>query len=235
MSDLGATVILEVRKSLLGVFKNLQGVAQLVEQGQPLPAFDCHCPLMTLPLAFKTQLDTIPSPWAYLQSDAERRAVWQQRLGTQTQPRVGLVWSGSPGHSNDRNRSMRLEELLPHLPAGFDYICLHKEVRPMDQAALERSGIRFFGEQLHDYSDTAALTDLMDLVITVDTASPIWPVPWANRSGCCCPICPTGAGCCTAPTAPGTTRPASTARTKTGSGRRCWSGWRVICGGRWGG
>ena len=169
VSERGARVILEVRKPLLGVFTHLQGVAQRVEQGQPLPAFDYHCPLMTLPLAFQTQLNTIPSPWPYLQSDAERRAVWQQRLGPPAKPRVGLVWSGSPGHSNDRNRSMRLEQLLPYLPAGFDYICLHKEVRPIDQAALGRSGIRFVGAQLQDYSDTAALTDLMDLVITVDS------------------------------------------------------------------
>ena len=169
VSERGARVILEVRKPLLGVFTHLDGVAQLVEQGQPLPTFDYHCPLMTLPLAFQTQLNTIPSPWAYLQSDPQRREVWSQRLGLHTKPRVGLVWSGSPGHSNDRNRSMRLEQLLPHLPAGFDYICLHKEVRPIDQTGLERSGIQFLGEQLQDYSDTAALTDLMDLVITVDT------------------------------------------------------------------
>jgi hypothetical protein len=59
---LGARVILEVPKALLGLLSGLEGVDELIEKGKALPAFDCHCPLLSLPLAFKTDLTNIPKP-----------------------------------------------------------------------------------------------------------------------------------------------------------------------------
>ena len=86
-------------------------------------------------------------------------------------PRVGLVWSGNPGHGNDRNRSVSLAALLAHLPSGLDYVSLQKEIREADRETLESSGgVRFFGPELKHFADTAALCDLMDIVISVDTS-----------------------------------------------------------------
>ena len=166
----GATVLLEVPRQLTTLLAELEGVDAVLEQGKPLPAFDCHCPLLSLPLAFKTDLHTIPNAGPYLHSSASKRMQWKQRLGEKTKPRVGLVWRGSTVHKNDQNRSLPLAEWLPHLPGNFDYVSLQKEVRAEDLELLPTSSIRHFGEALQDFSDTAALCDLMDIVLSVDTS-----------------------------------------------------------------
>jgi tetratricopeptide (TPR) repeat protein len=167
---LGASVLLEVPKPLMGLLKQLEGVDILIESGSTLPAFDYHCPLMSLPLAFKTNLENIPNPEAYLTNSADQREVWSQRLGTKVKPRVGIVWSGNPSHNNDRNRSLSLERLTQQLPTVFEYVSLQKDIADSDREMLEVRKIKFFGENLHDFSDTAALCDLMDIVISVDTS-----------------------------------------------------------------
>ncbi|MCE1180851.1 MAG: tetratricopeptide repeat protein [Rhodocyclales bacterium] len=170
LAALGARVTLETQKPLLEVLRSLPGVAELVEKGQALPAQDCHCPLLSLPLAMQTKLENIPSQTPYLFSDPQKRATWSASLGPQLRPRIGLVWSGNPTHKNDHNRSLTLAQLMPWLPAGCDYISLQRDVRDADLATLATAGIRHFGEELKDFSDTAALCDLMDLVISVDTS-----------------------------------------------------------------
>jgi len=167
---LGADVLLEVPRPLMALFAGLEGVSQVIEKGAPLPQFDYHCPLLSLPLALQTRLENIPCRIPYLASTAPQRELWQRRLGPQTRPRVGLVWSGNALDKNDLQRSLRLQHVLPYLPSSFDYICLQKELRPVDQAVLEASSVRFFGAQIEDFSDTAALCDLVDLVISVDTS-----------------------------------------------------------------
>lgn len=172
LADRGARVVLEVPPQMLRLLQGLQGVHTLIARGTALPAFDLHCPLLSLPLALKTGLASIPAAQAYLQADADLVQQWSTRLGTTTKPRVGLVWSGSAEHANDGNRSVALASLLPHLPDRFEYVSLHKEVRDADRATLQaHPHIRHFGEQLQDFSDTAALVTLMDRVISVDTST----------------------------------------------------------------
>ena len=166
----GAQVLLEVPKALVPLLVGLEGVSAVIEKGAELPAFDCHCPLLSLPLACGTQLETIPAPARYLSSASSKRQAWNERLGQKTRPRIGLVWSGNAAHSNDRKRSIALAELLLYLPSGFDYISLQNELRSSDQAALQDSGIRHFVQSIHDFADTAALVDVLDLVISVDTS-----------------------------------------------------------------
>jgi len=136
------------------------------------PAVDYHCPLSSLPLAFATRLDTIPAAPSYLaRPPAERRAIWEQRLGPHDRLRVGLVWSGNPAHLNDHNRSMPLAVLASLLDVGAQFISLQKDVRPVDKALLaERGDILDLTADLSDFVDTAALIDSLDLVITVDTS-----------------------------------------------------------------
>ena len=167
---LGAQVLLEVPRPLLALFATLEGPKQLLEKGSALPHFDYHCPLLSLPLALQTQLANIPSPSPYLASTAAQRELWQRRLGPPSKPRIGLVWSGNVRDRDDLQRSLTLNALLPHLPQSCEYICLQKELRPADQDAMQASSIRFFGAHIQDFSDTAALCDLVDLVISVDTS-----------------------------------------------------------------
>jgi len=170
VKDLGARVLLEAPKSLVGLLSSLEGVDTLIESGSPLPKFDYHCPVLSLPLAFKTQMQTIPQPKPYLFSDPQKCELWEKRLTEKTGLRVGLVWSGGASHSNDHLRSLALEMLLRQLPRGCHYVSLQKDVREIDKKALAESAIQHFGDDLQDFSETAALCDLVDLVISVDTS-----------------------------------------------------------------
>ena len=171
VNALGATVILEVPATLIGTLEELKVVAQLVSKGSLLPAFDTHCPLLSLPLAFRTTLTTIPLCGPYLSADANKLNAWAKRLGPKTRPRVGLVWSGSTNHRNDVNRSLSLAELMPHLPEGLDYVCLQKDIREADLKALGGyPQVRCMNDVIESFSDTAALCELVDVVISVDTS-----------------------------------------------------------------
>lgn len=166
----GATVILEAQKSLLGVLEHLKGPTELIAKDGPLPSFDYHCPIMSLPLAFNTTLDTIPAAPSYLRADPTLVAHWHEALGEKTRPRVGLVWSGNSNNTIDRQRSIPLADWIPHLPAGIDYYCLQRDIRDADYDALEDSDIFLFEDELMDFKGTAALCECMDLVLSVDTS-----------------------------------------------------------------
>ncbi len=170
-AELGATVIAEVPAALIPLLEGLEGVSQWVAAGKRPPDYDYHCPMLSLPLAFDTGLETIPSPQRYLPAKSGQLLQWQNKLGPRTKPRVGLVWSGSEGHSNDKNRSIKLASLLEYLPDQFEYFSLQKELRDDDRATLEGGApIRHFGAELVDFSSTAALCELMDVMLTVDTS-----------------------------------------------------------------
>jgi hypothetical protein len=125
--------------------------------------------LLSLPLALGTTLATIPAEPQYLSADAELRVAWSARLPPKSKPRIGVVWSGRP--APDPNRSIELELFIRLFNLDAHWICLQKEVRESDLATLRQDDrIIFFGDELRDFSDTAALLDLMDLVITIDTS-----------------------------------------------------------------
>jgi hypothetical protein len=96
-----------------------------------------------------------------------------------------MAWSGRPEHNNDQERSIDLASFLSPLQ-GIDatLVSLQREVRAADAVVLQdRSDVIHFGEQLKDFSDTAALVANLDLVIAVDTsvahlagalAKPVW-------------------------------------------------------------
>jgi len=171
VADLGARVVLQVQEPLLELLKELPGVSELVAQGAALPEFDLHCPLLSLPLAFDTDLNSIPRAAKYLSASASKLTAWSNRLGEKTKPRVGLVWSGSTVHTKDGSRSVLLSALLRQLPSAYQYVSLQIEVRNDDKTALESNkNLLHFGDEIHDFSDTAALCELMDVVISVDTS-----------------------------------------------------------------
>ena len=171
VAALGASVILEVRAPLIPLLADLDGVSRLVRLGGMLPVFDCQCALMSLPVAFGTTLESIPHTAKYLCADAGKVAEWRVRLGVSSKPRIGLAWSGNPAHQNDAHRSIALSQLLAALPEAFDYVVLQKEVREPDRCLVESNAHVFNANgELHDFSDTAALCECLDLVISVDTS-----------------------------------------------------------------
>lgn len=171
----GLRVVLEVQRPLKSLLAPLEGVAQLIAKGEPLPPFDLHCPLLSLPRVFGTTLATIPARVPYLAAAPERIAAWRARLDERAAPgpRIGLSWSGNPTHRNDRNRSIDPAQFAPLLAAapGATFVSLQKTLSDADRAWLVANpGVVPLGGALGDFADTAALLSLMDLVIAVDTA-----------------------------------------------------------------
>src|SRR3984885_10614001 len=181
VADLGAKVILEVQKPLLGVLAGLEGVSQWVGQGvdpgvrrevrkkSAAPETDYHCPLLSLPLAFKTRLDTIPPPARYLRGAADKVAHWQAKLGTASTPRRGLAWSGGT-HRPEDSRRIPLADLIRHLPRGFQYVSMQKELPESERQTLRSNpAVLDFADDLN-FDNTAALCECLDLVISIDTS-----------------------------------------------------------------
>jgi hypothetical protein len=163
-------VILEVRKPLLPLMASLAGPTQVLGVGDPLPAFDIHCPLLSLPLAMGTRLETVPAQVPYLGVTPEASAVWAARLGAKTKPRIGIVWAGNVNHERDSDRSIGLDKFLRFTEADATFVSLHQELAQGDAEKLAARGVLHFGEQLKDYTDTAALVSHLDLVVSVDTS-----------------------------------------------------------------
>ena len=171
VAGLGAKVVLEVQPSLVKLLSYLEGISQIISKGDKLPNFDYQCPLMSLPLAFKTELKTIPSVSKNISTDEKKVEKWQAILGEKTKPRVGIVWSGAVNHKNDLQRSLKLSQLITHLPSDYEYLSLQKEISDVDKEVLiECCKIKHFGDDLKDFTDTAALCELIDIVISVDTS-----------------------------------------------------------------
>jgi tetratricopeptide (TPR) repeat protein len=181
VSKLGAKVVLEVPSSLMRLMTTLDGVGQLVEAGQPLPPFDCHCPLLSLPLAFRTDEASIPASTPYLFADTEAVRAWGERIDAQADRRlkVGLVWAGeNRSHVAelrriDERRSIALERFAPVVEVpGVCFFSLQKGAAASQLAGSALSGcVVDYTEDLHDFADTAALVANLDLVISVDTST----------------------------------------------------------------
>jgi tetratricopeptide (TPR) repeat protein len=173
LAALGAHVILLPQESLYPLLSGLPGVSQcLPNMKNGLPAFDFHCPVMSLPWAFGTTLDDIPASTCYLPRPTQARVqAFEDRLGPHDRLRIGLVSSGNPEHGNDRNRSIPLRILARIIVDGATFVSLQKDPRPDDKAVLhERTDIVDLSEHLSDFAETAALIGCLDLVITVDTS-----------------------------------------------------------------
>lgn len=169
--QLGAEIILEVPKTLAVLVSTIKTPITVIEKGSKLPEFDAYCPLLSLPYVFKTTVDTIPSVVPYLSADKQKVSEWDSRLGVKTHKRIGLVWSGSAGHKNDHNRSIPLEVFDDLLKLPVEWHSLQKEYRTEDKNFLDsHPEVKQHQDKLGDFTDTAALIECMDLVISVDTS-----------------------------------------------------------------
>jgi hypothetical protein len=173
VSALGARVILECPRALAPLLKSLPGVDILMAAGDALPPFDFHCPLASLPLAFKTRLDCIPTPIPYLYPQPERIRQWSQGLG-QEGLRIGVCWQGQPSQV-DQGRSFPLKMLKPlsEIP-GVRLISLHKGSGEGQLQDLPPGmTVQSLGPNLDEdgaFLDTAAVMKHCHLVITSDTS-----------------------------------------------------------------
>ena len=183
ISEKAAEVLLEVEQPLLYLFAaSFPDNVKLIKKGHKIPKFDYHCSLMSLPLAFGTTVDTIPYAQSYLISDPLKRKHWHKKLGAHDKLRIGLVWNG--GFRPDRidlwyvnlRRNILLEKFDVLNNPDINFYSLQKgEAAETELAKLKNKkwkGPRIidYTQDLTDLSDTAALIENLDLVITVDTS-----------------------------------------------------------------
>jgi tetratricopeptide (TPR) repeat protein len=174
LPELGAKVILEAPEQLFELMKSVDSSCQLVVKGKELPPFDYCCPVMSLPLATGVNLSNIKVYDPYILSNSKKVADWNERLGKKLKIRIGIAWSSMSGFKDDSKRSLPLELFLNGLPSDtYDYVCLQKEIKDTDRETLRNYGkINFYGDELNNFSDTAALIECVDLVISTCTSIP---------------------------------------------------------------
>lgn len=198
-ANAGARVVLRVQPELVSLLRTLQGVSKVISDREPLPDYDFRCPMMSLPLAFRTTLETIPTPIPYFRADPSRAAAWQHRLSSAGGLRIGLVWAGSSRFGNvelmatDQRRSIPLSSLAPLATVkGCSFISLQLGP-PAEQAKSPSLGMILHDHTsaIGDYMDTAAVIENLDLVVAVDTSvvhlagamgKPVWML---NRFDTC--------------------------------------------------
>jgi tetratricopeptide (TPR) repeat protein len=168
----GAKVVLEVPPELKALLSGLDGVAACVARDEPLPAYDVHCPLGSLPLALKTDATDIPADIPYLHADAAYIAKWRPKLDALPGKRIAIAWAGQIRHANDRNRSIDFKMLEPLLALKrISFVSIQRELRGDDAALLaNHANVTHVGSDLDDMADTAAVLALCDLLISVDTS-----------------------------------------------------------------
>ncbi len=185
LRERGARVIVECNTQLLRLFQSAPDVDTVVGRFAPLPAFDRHVSLLSVPHLMGTRLETVPAAVPYLRAEPELLARWAARLGPSGDGnpgdfprdcprdcRIGLVWAGSPGHRNDRNRSLALAALAPlgRVP-GVRFYSVQKGPAAAQLATpVPGLAITDLSGEIGDFADTAAIVSHLDLVITVDTS-----------------------------------------------------------------
>jgi tetratricopeptide (TPR) repeat protein len=169
----GAEVHVELPASLRELLGGMPGVRATYAQGEALPAFDFNCPMMSLPLAFGTTLESIPCQVPYLVAPEADRSAWLARIPPGPGRRIGVIWAGSSLHENDHRRSIglarfqRLFEAHPH----DQFFCLQKARSKEDAAVLgEFDNVTDLAPFLGTFADSASAIARLDLVITVDTS-----------------------------------------------------------------
>lgn len=167
----GGRVVLEAPRELHRLLAGIEGVEQVIDLGEPPPDFACHAPLLSLPVAFGTELATVPADIPYLRADPVAVAEWRARLA-RSGLKVGLVWAGRPEHNRDRHRSLPLSQLAPLAAVeNVSFFALQKGAALAEaEHAPPGMEIGILSPLLGDFADTAAAIMALDLVISVDTS-----------------------------------------------------------------
>jgi len=183
LAELGATVILQVQQSLTCILTHIKGVSQVITKENTLPAYDFYCLLMSLPFAFKTNLNNIPQKIPYIHTDQNKINFWRQQIEHLSGPKVGLVWSG--GHrpsqphlwATHKRRDLPFEKIAALNIPEAHFFSLQKGEPAESELPAEQlqywNTLNFhnFSNKITDFTDTAAMIKNLDLIISVDTST----------------------------------------------------------------
>jgi tetratricopeptide (TPR) repeat protein len=162
-----AKVIIECLNDVKSLVQTVDGVSHVVVRGEPLPEFDLQCPLLRLPFVFNTTKETIPVQIPYLFIAPESVQRWKELIQhDDSKLKIGIAWSGNPKHINDRNRSFSLDTFVPL--SKVEDIAFYS----LQKANNLSSSMNLidYTDEFHDFSDTGALIENLDLIVSVDTA-----------------------------------------------------------------
>jgi tetratricopeptide (TPR) repeat protein len=167
----GARVLLGVPAAIRPLFRDLEGVDELIPDQRALPSFDEHSSLMSLPLAFSTRLDSIPEIGAKLAASSDKLKIWRDRLGAARRMRVAISWKGNPSHADDAKRSIQLDQFRSLFDLPIEFLSIQFAVTEAERLVLSNSpNVRDVSGEIRDFEDSAAVLECCDLIISVDSA-----------------------------------------------------------------
>jgi tetratricopeptide (TPR) repeat protein len=172
LAERGAKVIFSGQESVCELIRSAGGLAAAVSHENEPEEFDFHLPLLSLPHIFRTRLDSIPAKIPYLCADAGKIETWRNRIAREADGlAVGIAWAGNPKHQEDRDRSIALSDFasLGRI-ANVTFYSLQKGPGASQAAKMPEMNLIDLTADLHDFSDTAAMLENLDLIISVDTA-----------------------------------------------------------------
>jgi hypothetical protein len=173
VAECGGNVIVECQPQLQRLLQNSLWPIRVVDDSQPPPPFDVHCSLLSLPMVFRTTLETIPRQVPYVHADVESIAYWRNKIAGETGlVNVGLAWAGNKSQMNDHNRSMAFRHLASLGRVAGVRFCSLQKGEAAQQASKPLAGMQLtdWTGDIGDFADTAAFVASLDLVISVDTS-----------------------------------------------------------------
>lgn len=172
LARLGYKVFIEAPHALTDLLGSLPCQALAIPVGEDPGPVDFRVPLLSLPRLFGTTVASIPSAPFYLRAPDCRIGKWRNLLGEWQRPRVGVVWRGNRAHKNDHNRSMPIESFAPLFSCEANFFPILPDLSSNEFSLLQEfANVHPVLQGGDDFSDSAALISLLDLVITVDTSS----------------------------------------------------------------
>ena len=162
-------IILEVTEAFYNLISIQDNEIEVIGPGMQTPLFDLCCPIMSLPLALKTEISNIPKKYPYLLTDLEKTKEWEAKFENSDRLKIGVCWFGNPLHKNDHNRSMPFNNLSDLISLPLELHSLQKGMTNEEQKIIKKFGIIDHQVLLKDFSDTASLIKMMDIIISVDT------------------------------------------------------------------
>jgi hypothetical protein len=173
VASLKGEVVIECSSLLVNLLRSAKHVNEVVAAGDPLPLFDTHLPMLSLPLVLATKRETIPGGVPYLFAETARIDAWKHHLGQVPKPpRIGVAWRGNPGHPRARSRDLPFQKLAPLLEVRGATFCSLQMERGSGEDRDSPGPPRMYDFTNHivDFADMAAFTEHLDLIISVDTA-----------------------------------------------------------------
>jgi tetratricopeptide (TPR) repeat protein len=162
-------IIIEAYAPIVPILKSLPWVDIVIEQGAPLPPFDYYASILSLPHVTKTYTE-LPETVPYFFSDKTEKKYWQEKLKAFPGKKIGICWAGKPTNKLNPRRSCPLEPLLKACDIeGIQVVNLKKDPVPADKLTLVKYNVLDFTDELHNFAQTAALMDALDLIVTIDT------------------------------------------------------------------